>query len=118
MDFKIKQKLCAQYRRELKERITAQEYKVMSLLEKHNIRFMFQKGFIAGDNFVIADFYLPRPLKLVIEIDGYYHETEKQKKRDKNKDWYYSQRRFKVLRIKNEQIDSLSDDELLKIIME
>ena len=117
MDFKLKQKLCAQYRRELKNRINKYEQIILDILTKHNIHFMYQKGFIAGDNFVIADFYLPRPLKTIIEVDGPYHLTEKQMKRDINKDEYYHQRKFKVIRLTHEQIDCLDENILITQIL-
>jgi len=67
---------------------------------------MFQKAFIWGNSFCIADFYLPKPNRTVIEVDGEYHETEKQQRRDYIKDKYYVSRGFKVVRIKNSEVET------------
>jgi very-short-patch-repair endonuclease len=106
MDFKDKQILCSIRRARLLKRPTKSELIFKERLESANIKFMFQKGFIQGDNFCIADFYLPKPLRIIIEIDGNYHGTKEQQKRDLNKDAYYRQRKFTVIRIKNSEVDT------------
>lgn len=64
-----------------------------------------QKGFYKGEFHCIVDFYLPKPLKTCIEIDGGYHDTPKQKYKDYWKDKYLTEvRGFKVIRIKNEDV--------------
>jgi very-short-patch-repair endonuclease len=100
----IKHSLCSKRCRELKGKATTSELLFREILEKNNIKFQFQKGFIAGNNFCIADFYLPKPKKIVIEIDGKYHENKSQINRDKNKDEYYKRRGFKVIHIENDKI--------------
>ena len=95
---------------------TNSELRFKERLEAANIKFMFQKGFIQGDNFCIADFYLPKPLKIVIEIDGSYHNTHNQQARDLNKDAYYKQRKFKVIRIKNSEVDTFDLSILIKSV--
>jgi very-short-patch-repair endonuclease len=106
VDFKSKQILCSKRRYDLLKNPTESELRFKQRLEANNIKFMFQKGFIQGNNFCIADFYFPRPLKIVVEIDGEYHETDKQKHRDANKDYYYKQRKFRVIRIKNSEVEN------------
>jgi len=105
MDIREKQSLCSQRTSNLKKRATKSETIFMNRLTDLGVRYMFQKGFIKGNNFCIADFYLPK-YKLVIEIDGGYHLTDEQIKRDKNKDNYYKERGFKVLHIKNEDVET------------
>lgn len=56
----------------------------------------------AGNGYYIVDFYLPRPLKLVIEVDGSSHDNRQEY--DKRKDAYLVRRGFTVLRVTNEQI--------------
>jgi hypothetical protein len=68
---------------------TSSELIFKKRLDEIGIKHNFQKGFIAGNNFCIADFYLPKPYKIIIEIDGDYHKSDKQIQRDKNKDSYY-----------------------------
>ena len=104
MEYRNKQSLCSIRRNKLLKKPTVSELLFKRRLEDSNIKFIFQKGFIAGKNFCIADFYLPKPYKTVIEIDGSIHNTKKQQVRDSNKDYYYNQRGFKVVRIKNEDV--------------
>lgn len=104
ISFKEKQKTLFKRKDLLIKNATQSEIEFKKILDENNIYYMFQKAFIQGNNYVIVDFYLPK-LKLCIEIDGGYHDTEKQQKRDKNKDYYLTkQRNFKVLRIKNEDV--------------
>ena len=58
---------------------------------------VLEEVFLPGDQLYL-DFYIPN-LKLVIEIDGGYHLTEEQIKRDNNKDYYYKSRGLKVIHI-------------------
>jgi very-short-patch-repair endonuclease len=103
--FREKQKTLAGRRKKLLLTRTKCELQVEQRLKEAGIRFIAQKGFILGNNYCIADFYLPRPYKAVIEIDGGYHGTEKQKIRDRSKDTYYQSRGFQVIRIKNEEVE-------------
>ena len=101
---KNKQSLCSKRRSKLLKNPTPSELLFKKRLEDAGINFIFQKGFIAGSNFCIADFYLPKPYKIVIEVDGEYHNTAKQQIRDKNKDYYYKQRGFRVIHIDNSDV--------------
>lgn len=103
--YKDKQRKCAAYCLELKKKATSYEKLFKSKLSVNKIRHIFQKGFIKGNMFCIADFYLP-DIRTVIEIDGEYHDSDNQKKRDKAKDEYYTkERHFKVIRIKNTDVE-------------
>lgn len=95
---------------------TRAEAAVAALLKQAGIRYFAQKGFIAGDNFCIADFYLPRPYRIVIEVDGPYHALPSQVARDKNKDAYYKGRGLRVFRLSNGRAMSMTKEELLGII--
>jgi very-short-patch-repair endonuclease len=55
----------------------------------------------------IADFYC-HEAKLIIEVDGEYHQTQTQKERDDGRTYELGQYDIKILRFKNEDIhDSL-----------
>jgi very-short-patch-repair endonuclease len=92
------------YRSDLITNPTASELLFKRRLDELGINYLFQKGFIKGDFHCIVDFYLPKPLKICIEIDGSVHDTDQQKKRDFRKDEYLRSRGFKVIRIKNEDV--------------
>lgn len=111
--FQEKQKKLEIYKKELVEKATIPELIFKSRLEDSGIKFIFQKGFIGGNNFCIADFYIPS-VKLVIEIDGGYHRTPEQKLRDANKDDYYKSRGFSVLRLWNSEVETFDLAYLIK----
>ncbi len=112
---KEKQSLVLQRRKELQNKPTRSELEMKRKLEKLDIQFIFQKGFIAGDGFCIADFYCPK-LKLVIEVDGEYHLLYNQKK-DRWKNEYLTKfRKFAVLRISNDDVWAIGRATLTALI--
>ncbi len=116
MTYKDKQKTLYKRVISLRRRATPSEKHLINILEESEIEYIFQKGFIKGNYYCIVDFYIPRPYKLCIEVDGGYHLTDEQQKRDERKDKYLISRRLKILRLKNEQVDMLSIDEFNKMI--
>jgi very-short-patch-repair endonuclease len=102
-DFRQKQILLDKYKKELKIKITPAEKIFKSKLKQSKIKFREQKGFIRGDTFIIADFFIPK-IQTIIEIDGCYHNTEKQKLRDFYKDKFYKSIGLNVIRISNEEV--------------
>lgn len=101
---KVKQKLCASRRKKLILRATKAETIFRGYLEQKGVYNIFQKGFIAGNGFYIVDFYLPKPHKICIEIDGSVHDSREQKEKDRRKDEYLKKRGFRVIRFTNEEI--------------
>lgn len=97
---------------------TPSEKRVRTLLEDLGYRHQFQRGFLAGGVIYVADFYLPKPLWLVIEIDGKYHESPKQREKDAERDKYFFWRGFRVLRIKNEEADVMTAKQLNSLIIQ
>jgi very-short-patch-repair endonuclease len=88
---------------------TKAEAAMETLLKEVGVRYIPQKGFFKDLNtFFIVDFYLPRPHKLVIEVDGKYHEDRRDY--DTRRDEYLKSRGFRVLRIKNEEILNTIDN--------
>jgi very-short-patch-repair endonuclease len=116
MEYKDKQSLCSKRTADLKRKQTESEVRVGMLLSQAGVKHKKQKGFIKGDFFCIADFYLPAPYCTVIEVDGGYHETSRQKYRDEIKDRYYEWRRFRVLRISDTKAMSITSDELILML--
>ena len=100
----IKQQNNSKYRINLIKNPTKAELIFIDKLKQKNIRFLFQKGFYKGDLHCIVDFYLPNPIKTCIEIDGGYHDSIEQKRKDLSKDRYLIERGFKVVRIKNDDV--------------
>lgn len=102
------------YKKELNKKSTPAEKEFARKLRLLKINYMFQKGFIK-DLFCIADFYIPS-LRLIVEVDGGYHDNPKQKFRDNKKDSFYKSRKLKILRIKNEKVFELSVEEIPKLL--
>ncbi len=106
MEFKDKQKTLFERKHSLVRRATDSELLFKKKLSILGIRFMFQKAFISGNGYYIVDFYLPKPYKICIEIDGGYHNSPEQKRKDYYKDKYLKERGFSVVRIKNEDVEN------------
>ena len=83
-------------------------------LEAEGYKFQEEKVFITGENreyFYIADFYLPKPYYMVIEVDGEYHNEPKQKLIDSYKNEYYTiTRRFRFIRVTNSWFKNNKDE--------
>lgn len=117
MKEKEKQRLASKRQRELRDNMTLAEKALQLKLKKIPIKFISQKCFYAGDYFCIVDFYIPKPFKICIEVDGGYHDTGEQKERDDRKELYLMRDRgFRVLRLTNELAMSIKTEELAEII--
>lgn len=115
-EFKEKQSILDERKKTLKKNITPSELRIKILLKELKINTKFQKGFIAGKNFCIVDFYIPKHA-LVLEVDGGYHNNIEQIKRDKNRDFYLSvQRNVNVIHITNEIANTITAEKLYDII--
>lgn len=114
--FKDKQKTIHSRLNNLREKATKHELIVKSLLDSINEYYIFQKGFIKGNFYCIVDFYLPKR-KLVIEVDGGYHFSDEQRRKDATRDNYLkNERGFNVLRISNNAAENI-DSESLQILI-
>lgn len=112
--FSAKQRLLDERKLILKEKATASELLLASLLDESFVPFKFQKGLITGAKmFYIVDFYVPS-LRLCIEADGGYHGTEEAKKYDAIRNEYMTRKRnLTVLRITNYEISELTSEALM-----
>lgn len=83
---------------------TAHELLFAAKLIAHRIQFKVEYPVLNEKSFFTADFYIPK-YKLLIEIDGGVHETERQRMRDTMKDVVYRSLGYNVLRIKNNEVE-------------
>lgn len=117
LTFKDKQRTVRKRLESLREKATISELTVKRLLDEINERYIFQKSFIKGNFYCIVDFYLPKR-KLCLEVDGGYHFSDKQRKKDYIRDKYLKvDRGFKVLRISNEAV-KIIDSVSLKLLLD
>lgn len=103
MDFKQKQRNNFKYRDKLIKKPTKEELIVKSWLDKQGYKYIFQKGFLKPFHRIV-DFYIPKK-KIIIEVDGLYHEYIRDKDLMKDKS-YLKKRRMRTIRINNEQVMS------------
>lgn len=82
---------------------TKAEKAAKDYLQKKGLKFVFQKPIIANMNGYIADFYFP-DIKLILEIDGGYHEDFEQRKADIKRTKDLNAEGIKVVRMKNEDV--------------
>ncbi len=102
MKYKNTQKRNSKFRLELKKKATKQELIFKEFLEKRRIKFIFQKGFLKPYH-RICDFYIKK-YRLIVEIDGGYHQDFWAKRSDERKDKVWS--RFKTLRLLNQEVEN------------
>lgn len=91
--------------RNLREKQTPAERLMQAKLRFAGITAVFQYPVIFSGGYIIADFYLPR-FGVILEIDGGYHQTEEQIKKDLAKDNAYKSHGYNVVRIKNTEVDT------------
>ena len=97
----------------LRESANCYEIEFASYLINNNVKFIHQAPFIFSGKIYFADFYIP--LKhAIIEIDGLYHESEKQSKYDRFRDECFNGNKLKVVRIPNASVYNQND---LKILL-
>lgn len=99
-------------RRELRKRSTVQEKKLWEELKNKKLGCKFRRQHSIGG--YVADFYCAEK-RLVIEIDGSYHDTVEYKEYDKVRDTFLHSLNHKILRFKNEEIDAYLEETLKKI---
>lgn len=104
--FQDKQRTLFERKARLLRRETPSEKTFRLRLERAGVDFIPQKAFIQGGGYYFVDFYLPKPLKVCVEIDGGYHDDAEQAESDRRKDAYLRGRGFTVVRIRNEDVET------------
>jgi len=106
-----------EFAKQLRENATSAELLLLSRLrtgknQPGNLSVNFQKIILGW----IADFYIPKA-KLIIEVDGKYHEPIEQQKRDAYRARTIVPNGIKILRFTNEQVLNDIDNVLQKIYL-
>ena len=109
------QEKAEEFRADLIKKQTPSEAKFKIILKELNIKYEFQKIFYTETTFYIADFYIPEH-NIVIEVDGGYHSTLEQKKKDNKRTAKLIEDIEGVYRIKNEVVENI--DLAKKIVKE
>jgi very-short-patch-repair endonuclease len=109
---KLQQPYLFKYQRLLRDNKTRYELLFEKILINNNIKFIAQKGFFNNDSFYLVDYYLPRPYKTVIEIDGEYHDNRV--KKDIERDKFFINKGFRVIRILNKDVKNFEIKTLIQ----
>jgi len=91
-------------RKELRKRQTPQEEKLWWYLKDRRL-LGFKFGRQASIGGYILDFYCAEK-RLVIEVDGEIHKKIENREYDNVRDRYFKELNYKVLRFKNEEVES------------
>jgi very-short-patch-repair endonuclease len=86
---------------ELRASATPSEVNIYNYLRSQKIPFIFQAPFVICGKVFFSDFYLPED-KVIIEVDGGYHDSYTQHNKDKFRDLCFDGVRIKTIRISNE----------------
>jgi len=87
------------YAAQLRKRATPAENLFRAHLAALGLSYRYQHGFFKPD-YRIVDFYLPEQ-NLIVEIDGGYHDAERDRVRDEK---FQAVHGIRVLRLTNEQV--------------
>lgn len=107
--YTIKQKRVDRFKKELKLNRTKSESILYNELKRLNVKFNFQKAYYNEDFVCIVDFFLRdcKKKKIAIEIDGGYHNTPEQKRKDKYREkWILEKRHCHIVRFTNEEVEN------------
>lgn len=83
-------------------------------LKSLNLKYIINKGFFAGseDEFVVCDFYLPRPYKILFMI---IPDTE-DRAYNQNEHYLKTAKKMDVIKIKQNEVSSLDIKSFLELI--
>lgn len=101
-----------QFAHYLRENMTISEKLLWDQLRKNQLGLKIRRQHPLGD--YIADFYCHKA-KLVIEIDGNYHNKNDQKEYDHQRDRYLREFDIEVIRFKEEQVMNNIESVIKKI---
>lgn len=94
-------KLLRERAREMRKRATSAEKVLWQKLRERPLNVKFLRQHIIGD--YIADFFAYEQ-RLVIEVDGSYHDSPEQRERDLQRDDYLRKKNYQILRFTNEDV--------------
>ena len=95
---------------------TPAERQFKAILERKKFNFTFQKVIKTKKKYRIVDFYL-EDYKIVVEVDGGYHEAPDQQKADWERTIALEKAGHKVIRFTNEEVFHLGEDKIAESII-
>ena len=111
-------KIACKYKRQLKHHPTPAESKFVEILKKYKIPYSFQKIICVGHRFFIIDFKIIMKPWTLIEIDGDSHTKNEEYDNNRTKLILTTRKykKYKLIRIKNEEVFNGKALEILKTL--
>lgn len=97
----LQQKISEYRKNNLEHNNTIAVQAIANILDYAHIYYIREKGFVTPNSFVLVDFYLPKPYKTVIEVDGSSHIGKEGY--DQWRDRYLKERKLFVVHMTNEE---------------
>lgn len=111
-----KSQLVQRYRLRRLAKATEAEQAFEKILTDSGLDYKVERAFFKNKaTFCFADFYLGKPYRVVIEIDGEYHLEETQIFKDIEKENYLLSRGYHVIRFSNDMV--LNNPDLVKQLL-
>src|SRR3989338_7288351 len=105
-------------RRELRRGQTKAEWELWKMLRARQLGVRFRRQY--NIDYYIVDFYC-HELKLIIELDGWVHGEDEQRKHDATRELYLKKQGYHIIRYRNEQIkyefNAVMDDIVSRITL-
>ena len=93
-------------RKKLISNQTDSEKEFYDVLETLDIKFDKQKPFVINNRVFFADAVFEKT-KIIIEIDGIYHNSKEMKSKDRNRTQYLNGIGYKIIRLTNDEINDI-----------
>ena len=105
------------FKKELRKKATPAEKIFKKTLKEYKLKATFQKPFYRVDGLrCIADFFFRDKPNIIVEIDGGYHNSsEQQRKDDFRTNWLNDRRNCRVIRFTNNEVLNYLNDCILKL---
>lgn len=100
----LRMRLARRFRAGLIKSRSKAEMVFETLLKEMGIRFTRQAIFLTPSRFLITDFLIQAPRRLVIEIDGSNHGRKKRKARDSAEEAFLTRANERLIRFKDEDV--------------
>lgn len=115
--FRERSKKIQGFKFDLRKKATLSEIAFKKALKSHKIKCQFQRPFHSKSFKCIADFFFKSDnTKIVVEIDGGYHNSEEQIRKDKYREkWLTENRGCHIIRFTNAEVLN-NPDECLRML--
>lgn len=106
VDFRERCEKMQKFKFDLRKKMTPAEKVFKKTLSSHKLKYQFQRPFHSANFRCIVDFIFKTDMaKIVVEIDGGYHASIEQKRKDEYRTkWLSEKRKCRIIRFTNEEV--------------